>query len=163
MVTFVAPRREVLLFSGDDVTEVVTAMTQLADAHRGWINLHPEIVEQEDEDPPTGGFFGVFSGRGPEVPLCTWAAGEVRRRGPDQPSIGVQHGTGPKVVDRLRELGHPVPTEWTVAQDHPRRGLVVSIPTDEPHGRVLEWLLAAGRLLCPRPLTGRWSAEVFSP
>src|SRR5436309_2937892 len=101
-------------FRIDDRAAVIARMDGLARTGQGWINLSPAL--DEDEPPPRSSNFGLFSGRGPDVPLCTWVPGT-----PTQ--VGVQHGAGPKVADVLRTLGEPVPEGWRVTQDHSRRGL----------------------------------------
>ena len=149
-----APQPQLVEFSRESPTDIVVHMTELSAGHNGWINLEPEVVE-EDEAPEEGGLFAFLAPQGPLVPLCTWSPADRRV------SIGLQHRAGPKAAARLAELGHPVPTGWYVSQDHPRRGLVVEVPPDEPHERVLAWLLGAGELLCRLPVTGRWQAAVF--
>jgi len=57
-------------------------------------------------------------------------------------------------------LGFPLPTGWRWQQDHPRRGLVVRVPTDVAHAVELDWLLRAGTALSIVPLTGEWEARV---
>ena len=154
-----ASSREVVEFARDQPADILSRMATLATERNGWINLQPEVVDEETA--PADGLFGVFSGRGPEVPLCTWTPGELSRRGPKPPSIGVQHRTGPRAVARLAGLGHDVPSNWLVVQDHPRRGLVVLVAPDEAHERVLAWLMDTGEALCPLRVTGRWTASVF--
>ncbi len=69
-------------------------MDALAEAHQGWVNFEP-AVHPDDVAPAGGGFFGVFSGRGPDVPLATWTAPTASRRGRGDPAmIGLQHGAG---------------------------------------------------------------------
>ncbi|TML65632.1 MAG: hypothetical protein E6G17_00150 [Actinobacteria bacterium] len=148
------PRPEVVEFSRDSPAAVVAHMVEMSGGRNGWINLEPEVHE-EDDAPESGGLFGFLSSQGPPVPLCTWSPSDRRV------SIGVQHPAGPRAAGRLAELGHPVPAGWYVSQDHPRRGLVVEVPADEPPERVLDWLLAAGELLSRVPVTGRWHAAVF--
>jgi hypothetical protein len=152
----VATRPQVVEFSRDAPDDVAARMSELSLERTGWINLEPEVVE-EDETTQSGGLFAFLSPQGPPVPLCTWSPSDRRV------SIGVQHRAGPKAAARLAEAGHPVPDGWYVSQDHPRRGLVVEVPLDEPHRLVLEWLLTAGELLCRLPLTGRWRAAIFEP
>src|SRR5205823_1167968 len=106
-------------FATDNRTAVLASMDQLAESGKGWVNLSPALDEDE-EPPPRSSTFGLFSGRGPDVPLCTWVPGP-----PVQ--AGIQHGTGTKAVRVLRDLGEPVPNGWRVTQDHSRRGLVVLI------------------------------------
>jgi hypothetical protein len=157
---------ETLEFLRTEPDPVLHRMAVMATEHRGWVNLRPLVHEpDEDADVPVrpGGLFGVFGGTGPPVPLCTWTPGEVRRRGVGPVAVGVQHGTGPKVVRRLAEVGAPVPDGWVVAQDHPRRGLVVHPPVEATPEAVLGWLLGAGEALCLLPVSGWWYAAVFGP
>ena len=130
-----------------DASEMDVVADRL-DAH-GWVNLQPGVAE-EHLPPPPSSLFGLFSSRGPAVPLCTWHAGER--------SAGVQHATGPKVVNRV-----DVPPGWRVVQDHPRRGLVLRVPPDVPDVEVLRWLVGVGERLCPVPTTGEWLAELHAP
>lgn len=113
----------------------------------GWVNLRPAIDPDDDPGEPSSGLFALFSARGPAVPLCTWHPGER--------SMGIEHGTGPKVARRL-----DLPPGWRVAQDHPRRGLVVVVPLGVPDAEALAWLVEAGTQLCPVPTTRTWVAEV---
>src|SRR5438105_14066620 len=109
-------------------------MAAITAGGNGWINLEPEVIE-EDEAPDSGALFAFFSSQGPPVPLCTWSPADRRV------SIGVQHRAGPKAAARLPELGHPVPTGWYVSQPHPPRGVGVEVPLDEPTEHVPAWLL----------------------
>ena len=163
-----SPPSETLEFLRAEPDPVRERMDSMAAAHRGWINLRPRIYEEGSaEDAPDQtpvqpvGLFAVFGGGGPPVPLCTWTPGEARRRGVEPASVGIQHAVGPKAVRWLAEFGAPVPDGWAVAQDHPRRGLVVRPPPDAASAEVLDWLLEAGDALCRLPLTGWWRAAVF--
>jgi len=133
----------------DDRAEVVARMDELARAGRGWINLWP-AVDPDDEPPPRSVLGGLITARGPEVPLCTWT--------PE--SIGVQQATGPRTAARLASLGLAVPDGWRVTQDHPKRGLVLQVPADADHDRVLGWLLQAGTLLSAVTVGTAWRAQV---
>lgn len=122
--------------------------TVLAHADARWINLQPEVDDSGAEELDGGsGYFGVFGARGPVVPFSTWHR--------EDRSAGIQHATGPKVAKRI-----DVPDGWRVAQDHPKRGLVVRPPADVSDEDVLTWLIATASRLCPLPLLGRWVAEV---
>lgn len=136
--------KEVTTFDPADVDVIARRLDP-----RGWVNLHPE-VDEDDAPPDGGGFFGVFSARGPLVPLCTWHPGER--------SAGVQHGSGPKVARRI-----DIPSGWRVVQDHPRRGLVVRVPAGVADNDVLRWLVDVGTLLCPVPMGDQWVAELHQP
>ena len=136
--------KEVIAFDAADVGSV----SRRLDPH-GWVNMHPDVAEH-DVPPDGGGFFGIFSARGPLIPLCTWHPGER--------SAGVQHATGPKVVRRV-----DVPAGWRVVQDHPRRGLVLRVPAGVPDEDVLRWLVDVGRSVCPVPTRDQWIAELHQP
>jgi len=141
-------------FAFDDRAAVLARMERLVERKKGWINLSPAL--DEDEEPPArSSNFGLFSGRGPDVPLCTWVPGPPVE-------IGIQHGAGPKAKQALRELGEPVPDGWRVTQDHSRRGLVVVVPEGTPGDRALDWLLRAGTALASHlKLAGWWRAAIY--
>jgi hypothetical protein len=85
-----------------------------------------------------------------------------RRNGTVGPTtVGVEHASGTKAANRLRDLGHAVPSSWRVRQDHPKRGLVVEIPASVPPAESLAWLLAAAVLLTTLELDQRWLAEIY--
>ena len=139
----------------DDRAAVLARMDQLVQTKKGWINLSPAL--DEDEEPPTrSSTFGLFSGRGPDVPLCTWVPGPPVE-------IGIQHGAGRKAVEALGNLGRPVPDGWRVTQDHSRRGLVVVVPAGISNERALDWLLQAGTALASHlKLAGWWRAAIYN-
>ena len=132
-------RPESLQFAAGSPGAVLGHMAAMAQRHRGWINFEPLV---DDDRTP--------------VPLCTWSPGEQRRRRVTPPVVGVQHHVGRRVADTVA-----VPEGWFVVQDHGRRGLVVRVLPDEPHDRVLRWLLDAGAALCPVTIT-TWAADVFA-
>jgi hypothetical protein len=137
----------------NDRAAVLARMEQLAQGKKGWINLSPAIDEDE-EPPPRSSNFGLFSGRGPDVPLCTWMPGPPVE-------VGIQHGAGRKAAEVLRNLGHPVPDGWRVTQDHSRRGLVVVVPNGTPNDEVLDWLLKAGTALASHLKLATWWRAAF--
>jgi len=106
-------------------------------------------VESEDAPPERSGLAQLFGNRGPDIPLATWTPGE----------IGIQHAAGQRVVRTLAERGCPVPEEWYVVSDHPKRGLVLRT-YQFPPADTLPWLARAAALLCPVPITRPWPAVV---
>jgi hypothetical protein len=151
------PDADAVHFRPEATGEVLALMETLA-PRAGWLVLQPGIA---GEAPAAGGSFGVFSGRGPMVPVCSWVPGERSRNGIEHVALGIEHGTGAKAVDRLAGRGLPVPDGWEVMQDHPKRGLVVAVPPAAPAAEVLVWLLEAGAALTLIPLTGEWRALVY--
>jgi len=148
-------------FDPDHLGDVVAAMKAAAQAHVGWVNFEP-AVHVEDAPPAGGGFFSLFSGRGPAVPLGTWTPAPAPRRGRDLPAmIGLQHPAGGKAGMLLERFGHPVPEGWPVTQDHVRKGIVVAVPPSAGHEDAVRWLLRAASLLSTVPLTGEWRAAVY--
>lgn len=136
-------------------------MEAMSEAHEGWINFEP-AVDVDDVPPPDGGFFSLFSGRGPAVPLGTWTPAAALRRGRAEPAmVGLQHPAGAKARPLLERSGHPVPEGWLVTQDYAKKGMVVALPPTAAHGDVVRWLLAAATLLSAVPLTGEWRAAVY--
>ena len=148
-----------LAFSEDDLSPVEAVLVELADEGRGWVNFSPE-VEPGHELPPRNLMVSVFSARGDAVPLATWTP-------PEEPgqraTVGIEHGAGPKALERLTELELGLGAGWFKVADHPRRGLVVTTPPDAAVGDVLWWLLAASHALSPVPLSGDWLARVYHP
>ena len=136
-------------------------MNRLAGAEDGWINLVPRIADI-DERPTSLRLFTLFSGNGTGVTMCTWVPGSHDRRGRTQPSLGITHVTGRRVVAELRALEVPVSETWIVEQDHPRRGLVLRVPLDEPNEAVLAWSMCAVAALASGPIR-RWQADIHLP
>jgi len=142
----------------EDRGGVVGRMRAMLEAHAGWVNLEPDVPDDEAL-PPVG---GIFSARGPAVPLCTWTPPAVNRKGVVGPQqLGVQHGIGAKARPRLRELRLEVPPGWVVRGDHPKRGMVIELPADTDPDVALDWILAAGEALATVPVTGRWHAAFY--
>jgi hypothetical protein len=106
-------------------------------------------VASEDAPPSRSPLAHLFGNRGPEVPLATWTPGE----------IGLQHAAGQRVVRTLAERGVPVPEDWYVVNDHPKRGLVLRT-YQSPPSETLPWLARAAAVLCPIPITEPWPAVV---
>ena len=140
-------RPETFEFSDRDTVGLVAEMDRLAASGKGWINLAPDLDEDEK---PEG-----------SVALCTWVVGQMRRDRREPDSIGVQHATGGKAAARLVPAEVTLPEGWRVMQDHRRRGLVVAIAPEATHGEVLSWLLRAGTALTDPAFGGRWRADVY--
>jgi hypothetical protein len=149
-------------FRLEDTAAVVGVMHDLAAAHDGWINLHPQ-VRPEDEPPPRSGLSTLLAGPVQDVPVCTWVAGKRTRQGLQRDSVGVQHAAGTRVLARLASAEWGLPEGWTVVQDHPRRGLVVSPAPQADKADVVSWMLEVAMVLSAVRLTGDWQAEVHLP
>lgn len=148
---------EELAFGEDDLAPVVAVLAERSAAGSGWVNFSPE-VEPGAEPPPRNLFVAVLAARGDPVPLVTWTPPEAPGR---RSLVGIQHGSGPRALQRLADRDLPLGAGWLKVSDHPRRGLVVTAPADADLEEVLRWLLSAARTLCPAPLTGSWLAKVY--
>lgn len=149
-------------FRVDQHAEIVAVMARLTGAGDGWINLIPRIGDDE-EKPTSLGFFALFSGGGTGVTMCTWIPESEDRHGSIRSTLGITHVAGRRAAGKLESLAVPIPESWFVEQDHPRRGLVLRVPSEETHERVLVWaLLAVAALSAPRPIRG-WQADIYLP
>jgi hypothetical protein len=149
----------VVEFHEDRRLAVVEQMVTMAEAQRGWLNVSPGL--DMDVAPPERSALGQLLGsRGPTVPLGTWTPAQKR----DPAIVGIEHGEGPKAAEMLERRGTPIPPGWRVVQDHPKRGLVVAMPSPEGAealDSVLVWLLRATAALCSWPRTGEWRAACY--
>jgi hypothetical protein len=125
--------------------DVAPLLDHLADAL--YVNLRPGV--DADDVPPVGGLGQLFGNRGPLVPLATWTPGE----------IGLQHGLAQRAAPALSDRGVPVPEDWYVVSDHPKRGVVLRTYQSPPEA-ALRWLVRAAGAVCPLPIVGPWQAEV---
>lgn len=114
-----------------------------------FINISPGV--DADQVPARSGLTSIFGNRGPLVPLATWTPGEM----------GLQHGVGSRAAPWLAEHGCPVPDQWYIAADNPKRGLVMKT-YDSAATETLAWLVRASDLLCPFDAVFPWQAVVRS-
>lgn len=149
-----------VLFTGDDTSEVLSCMEDLAARSdgKGWLNLQP-WVDQEDQPPPSP-LGRMFSARDPEVPLATWVPRHRRGRSDVAATIGISHPTGRFGVRRLADGGVQLPQGWVVRQDHTRRGIVFELPDGARAVDVLTFLMAAIEVLSGVHVDDRWIADV---
>ena len=129
----------------------------------GWINIGPALTDAQQQLVPEQSILGSwFSARGPIVPMATWTPPSSGSR-PRPVSIGVDHGVGPKALERLREAGLPLPAGWRKLQDNAKRGIVVEVPERVENRTVIDWLVSACWSLCGIDIDDHWSAVVNSP
>jgi hypothetical protein len=157
----------------DDLDALARAMVELTEAGHGWINLVPGEVDPAELSATRsvpGMIFGRIGGRGGPMPKITWTAPERRRRRTMPAALGIEHPSGPKARQQLVELGHPVPTDWAVLQDHAIRGLVVAPTSTAPdsegveadhHIVTMRWAITAAELLSHTDLGEVWHGEIF--
>ena len=83
------------------------------------------------------------------------------RERPEPTSLGLQHPGGRRAIWRLRDAGIVVPDGWKVLSDHPRRGLVLSLPDGTDPQLTLDWLVRAAVELTEMALPDVWRAAVY--
>ncbi len=152
-------------FARSDTTEVVAAMQRLSQTGEGlgWVNIGPALREDQLAALPAPTALGRwFSGRGPAVPMGTWTPPRSGRR-PTPAVVGLEHGTGPKALQRLASAGVGLPEGWRKVQDHAKTGIVAQPHPSTPHAAVVDWLLDACERLCVIELDGHWMARVHMP
>jgi hypothetical protein len=126
-----------------DVAELIERLDDTA----VFANFEPGV--DRDEAPTRTGLSRLVGNSGPWIPLATWTPGE----------IGLQHAAGQRVVRTLAERGVPVPEEWYVVADHPKRGLVLRTYAAPP-SETLPWLARAAAAVCPLPIDRPWPAVI---
>ena len=152
---------DVVHFYRSAPTELLGVLEELGRARDGWVNIQAVEAEEDapDASPARAGFFAFVSARGPRIPVGTWVPGSEGKR--DEPdSVGIQHAAGPKAFRRLLEAGVKPPEGASMLSDHPRRGLVLTLPHGTPPSVVLDWLFAASAELAADPLPDTWVAIV---
>lgn len=149
-------------FSGVARAEVVEAVSAMIMAESGWVNLFPEVPDDDRRMVEPSILGQWFRAPGPPIPMATLVAPGDGRRDRQLASIGMEHGAGARAAQRLAEAGAGVPEGWKVVQDHIRRGLVVQVPDPVDAEEVVDWMMAAVPVLCPVRLTGEWLAELHS-
>ena len=125
----------------------VSELAALLDDTAVFANFSPGV--DRDLVPARSGLAQLVGNSGPLVPLATWTPGE----------IGLQHAAGQRVTRTLAERGVPVPEEWYVVAEHPKRGLVLRTYAAPP-AETLAWLVRAATVLCPLEIIGPWPAVV---
>jgi len=140
-------------------------MDSLSAAGEGWINISPWLPDDVMAEVPVQSGLGAwFSGRGPQVPMATWMPSNDLGRRSTPAQVGVEHGTGPNALVRLRDAGHPIPDGWFPRQDHGKHGIVVELPPNTVGTDVIDWMIDAITELSDLVGVGpRWRAVVHSP
>lgn len=138
--------------AADDTASIAALIRDVLAAEGSWCNIVSEPVDDDstaDESP----LFGFLAARGPANPLGTVMAAPSGK-GSGVAHIGIQHRAGTKAAAQLREASLTLPEGARVAQDHPRRGLVVEWPSTHDAASLGAWLLASMRVLGRAPTTG---------
>lgn len=122
---------------------------------KGWINVEPDPDGLDDAAVAALGKPSIFSGRGRSIPLGTLVVGQQGHQ------LGFDHGSGRHAAQRLREAGVEFPAGTRVVQDHPRRGLVIEVPSTTRADELARILLQTSSQLTIIALGDRWIAEIY--
>ncbi len=146
-------------FRAGDVSTVAEAMDELKSKGKGWVNIGPGLTEEQIAGLPRPSSLGQwFSGRGPAIPMGTWTPSKKRPA-----MLGLEHGTGPKALDRLKGAGILLPAESRKVQDHAKTGIVLEVGDGVSSAELVTWVLTAGKALCPIEIDDHWVAQVHTP
>lgn len=147
--TTMAPRAGRL--SADDTDSITSLLSEVLAVQGSWCNITFEPVDDGEatEESP---LFGFLAARGPANPLGTVMAPPAGKAS-GVAQIGIQHRAGTKAAAQLRDASLTLPTGARVAQDHPRRGLVVEWPDSEDAVTLEAWLFPSMRVLGRAPTT----------
>ena len=189
-VLFTSKNREVAIYHMRQIAQMGTKA--------GWINIGPALSDVQVNVLPQPTLLGRWiSGRGPLIPMATWAPPSIDTRHintsknaqnhkyknhkhqnkinntnnelkadsgltrkADSGLVGIEHGTGPKALERLSEKGLTLPHGWIKVQDHAKNGIVIKSLAGSDYESVMNWLINACQLLCPISLDDHWIAEV---
>ena len=123
-----------------------------------WVNIEPAV--EEDQVHSGSVFWKMFSSRGPVIPKFTWVPSYEKKQQILPAQIGITHPVGTKAVQRLREFEVRIPSEWIVEQDHPKRGIVLSLPSSYSDEEVINLAVGSLRVLSPFDFYGKFLASV---
>ena len=104
--------------------------------------------------------FPNYVSAAPIIPKFTWVPSYERKQQIIPTQIGITHPVGTKAVQRLREFEVKIPSEWTVEQDHPKRGIVLSLPSYYSDEEVINLAVGSLRVLSPFDFYGKFLASV---
>jgi hypothetical protein len=159
------PRRtrtvERLAFDPGAPEPVLAFMLRLSAAGEGWVNFIPRPLE--DGRSTRLRALTLFSGDASGVTMGTWVPARLDERTVVNASLGLTHATGRRALAQLRDASLELPAGWIVAQDHPRRGLVITLPVGVAHEVIVTWAVRAVHVLSPGTRIGPWRAEVHLP
>ena len=74
--------------------------------------------------------------------------------------IGITHPVGTQAVNRLKDFGIEIPENWLLHQDHPKRGIVISLPEVYSQDDVVNFAVRSLEVLSPFEFDGSYMASV---
>lgn len=138
---------------------VASALGTAPTASARWVNLTLEV--DDERFVPDNVMFSIVAARGPSVPMATVTAATTGKR--EEPAaVGIEHRAGTKAGVQLSEAGLDQPQQWRLVQDHPRRGLVFTLPSDVDTAALARWILDALRVLNRAPVLSGVTYESYA-
>ncbi len=147
-------------FSDQNYGEVIALLrgNHQVNKQNYWVNIEPAVEEGDVHSSSV--FWKVFSSRGPIIPKFTWVPSYEKKQQIMPGQIGITHPVGTKAVQRLKKFEVQIPSDWIVCQDHPKRGIVLSLPEIYSDEEVVNLAMGALRVLSPFEFHGKFLASV---
>ena len=105
-------------------------------------------------------FWRMFSSRGPIIPKFTWVPSYEKKGQVVPAQIGITHPVGTKAIERLKDFEIEIPQGWILHQDHPKRGMVISLPEGCSQDQVVSFAVRTLEILSPFDFDGNYVASV---
>ncbi|MFL2697160.1 MAG: hypothetical protein ACJ0F6_01775 [Acidimicrobiales bacterium] len=102
----------------------------------------------------------MFSSRGPIVPKFTWVPSYERKGQVIPAQIGITHPVGTKAIERIKDFEMQIPEGWVLHQDHPKRGMVLSLPEVYSQDEVISFAVRMLQILSPFDFDSNYVASV---
>ena len=147
-------------FPANNFEEVTTLLRENhhVNGQNFWVHIEPAVEEGQVHSSSI--FWRMFSSRGPVVPKFTWVPSYDRKEQTVPAQVGLTHPVGTQAVKRLREFNVHIPTSWTLNQDHPKRGIVISLPEAYSQDEVVQFAVSSLQILSPFEFDGNFVASV---
>ena len=147
-------------FSADHFDEVIVVLqvNNHVNEQNFWLHVEPFI--EEGQVHTSSIFWRMFSSRGPIVPKFTWVPSYERKEQMMPAQIGITHPVGTDAVNRLKDFDIEIPKSWMLNQDHPKRGIVISLPEVYSEHEVVDFAVRSLEVLSPFKFDGNYVASV---
>lgn len=151
-----ALEHRVIQFRAADPSELVAEIDRIAAVgdRSEWVTISPWV--EPEMVPKINVLARLFSGRGSKIPEVTW----VPATDDEVAELGVLHATGTDALKRLRDAGFELPHGWVPTQDHPRRGILFTLPEAVDGRAIVNVAMVLGVHLAVLPTDDRWVSRL---
>ena len=159
-LVFMAIRYRTFHFSATDFDEVTMLLrtNHHVNEQNFWVHIEPMVEEGEVHQSSI--FWRMFSSRGPIVPKFTWVPSYERKGQVIPAQIGITHPVGTKAIERIKDFEMQIPEGWVLHQDHPKRGIVLSLPEVYSQDEVVSFAVRMLQILSPFDFGSNYIASV---